>query len=219
MKITSSPKLLANLGVKVELEAALMRLFVVLDIDDGIRGRLAFSTAVRGILSRCALGAFRIAARHLEVHRRKARRETEKIKRTLQTIVADSFEINFRGYGFFPGARAPPRVFWAGLRCGTKSVFLAARVDESLTMAGASRKRSTLSLRILRWRGVEEARAHRASRKATSRTGAFSSCRRNWRPCLAPEFGTMTIREFFLYRSQLSPGGSKYTKLAGFSLR
>jgi 2'-5' RNA ligase len=35
----------------------------------------------------------------------------------------------------------------------------------------------------------------------------------------APEFGTMTSREFFLYQSQLSPGGSKYTKLAGFALR
>jgi len=30
----------------------------------------------------------------------------------------------------------------------------------------------------------------------------------------APEFGTMTVREFFLYQSRLSPGGSKYTKLA-----
>jgi 2'-5' RNA ligase len=35
----------------------------------------------------------------------------------------------------------------------------------------------------------------------------------------APEFGTMTAHEFFLYRSQLSPGGSKYSKLAGFTLR
>jgi 2'-5' RNA ligase len=34
----------------------------------------------------------------------------------------------------------------------------------------------------------------------------------------APEFGTMTSREFCLYQSQLSPGGSKYTKLAGFAL-
>lgn len=29
----------------------------------------------------------------------------------------------------------------------------------------------------------------------------------------------MTAREFFLYRSQTSPTGSKYTKLAGFGLR
>jgi 2'-5' RNA ligase len=33
-----------------------------------------------------------------------------------------------------------------------------------------------------------------------------------------PEFGTMTAREFFLYQSQLSPKGSKYTKLAAFPL-
>jgi len=35
----------------------------------------------------------------------------------------------------------------------------------------------------------------------------------------APEFGTMTAREFFLYQSRLLPGGSKYLKLAGFGLR
>jgi 2'-5' RNA ligase len=34
-----------------------------------------------------------------------------------------------------------------------------------------------------------------------------------------PEFGTMTAREFFLYQSQLSPKGSRYTKLQSFPLR
>jgi len=34
-----------------------------------------------------------------------------------------------------------------------------------------------------------------------------------------PEFGTMTAREFFLYQSQLSPGGSRYIKLERFALR
>jgi 2'-5' RNA ligase len=33
------------------------------------------------------------------------------------------------------------------------------------------------------------------------------------------DFGTMTAREFILYQSQLSPGGSKYTKLQRFPLR
>jgi len=35
----------------------------------------------------------------------------------------------------------------------------------------------------------------------------------------APEFGRMTARKFFLYQSQLSPKGSKYTKLARFDLK
>ena len=35
----------------------------------------------------------------------------------------------------------------------------------------------------------------------------------------APDFGTLTARDFFLYQSQLSPKGSKYTKLARFDLK
>jgi 2'-5' RNA ligase len=35
----------------------------------------------------------------------------------------------------------------------------------------------------------------------------------------SPEFGTMTAREFFLYQSQLSRNGSRYTKLHSFKLR
>jgi 2'-5' RNA ligase len=33
------------------------------------------------------------------------------------------------------------------------------------------------------------------------------------------EFGTMTARDFVLYQSQLSPKGSKYTKLETFRLK
>ena len=41
----------------------------------------------------------------------------------METIAAESFPINFRGYGFFPGARAP-RVFWIGTDGGTKLLHL-----------------------------------------------------------------------------------------------
>jgi 2'-5' RNA ligase len=34
----------------------------------------------------------------------------------------------------------------------------------------------------------------------------------------APDFGTMTAREFFLYQSQLSRSGARYTKLERFAL-
>jgi 2'-5' RNA ligase len=34
----------------------------------------------------------------------------------------------------------------------------------------------------------------------------------------ALDFGTMTAREFFLYQSQLSRTGSRYTKLERFAL-
>ncbi len=35
----------------------------------------------------------------------------------------------------------------------------------------------------------------------------------------APDFGTMTAREFYLYESKLSPAGAKYTKIARFPLQ
>ena len=34
----------------------------------------------------------------------------------------------------------------------------------------------------------------------------------------APHFGTMTAQEFWLYRSELARGGSKYTKLERFQM-
>jgi 2'-5' RNA ligase len=34
----------------------------------------------------------------------------------------------------------------------------------------------------------------------------------------APEFGTMTAREFYLYESKLSPRGAQYTKIEKFAL-
>ncbi len=39
--------------------------------------------------------------------------------------------MSIRGYGFFPGARAP-RVFWVGIEGGPKLTSLAAAVDEKL---------------------------------------------------------------------------------------
>jgi 2'-5' RNA ligase len=57
-------------------------------------------------------------------------------------------------------------------------------------------------------------------RKATSdgSNRGFQRLREKLAALPAPDFGTMTSREFFLYQSKLSPGGSSYTKLAGFTL-
>jgi 2'-5' RNA ligase len=34
----------------------------------------------------------------------------------------------------------------------------------------------------------------------------------------APDFGTMAPREFFLFQSQTSPDGARYSKLASFAI-
>ena len=100
-----------------------MRLFVALDIDDAIRGRIArFLDGVRGF----APDARWVRPESLHVTLKfigeKPEEELDKIKRALEMIAAKKFEMNFRGYGFFPGARAP-RVFWVGIEAGPALIF------------------------------------------------------------------------------------------------
>jgi len=143
--------------------------------------------------------------------------EAEEIKRSLATIRADSFAMNFRGYGFFPGARAP-RVFWIGIDAGAKLSSLAATLDEAMATVHIPKEEHAFNPHLTLARGAggsgsprrqKDDRANRSFQHLQEKLGALP----------APEFGTMTAREFSLYQSQLSPGGSKYTKLATFALQ
>ena len=194
-----------------------MRLFVALDIDDGIRGRIArFLDGVRGFSPDARWARPDSLHVTLKFIGEKPEEEMEKIKRVLEMIVADSFEMNFRGYGFFPGARAP-RLFWAGIEAGPKLSFLAALVDERLATLDIAKEEHAFAPHLTLARGGGSGSPRK--QKGDSPKHNFRRLQEKLAALPAPEFGTMTIREFFLYRSQLSPGGSKYTKLAGFSLR
>src|SRR5580704_10265798 len=109
-----------------------MRLFVALDIDDTIRDRISrFLDGVRGFSPDARWVRPESLHVTLKFIGEKHGDDLESIKRALQTIAADSFEMSFRGYGFFPGARVP-RVFWVGIEGGEKLISLAATVDENL---------------------------------------------------------------------------------------
>ena len=194
-----------------------MRLFVALDIDDSIREKIVrFLDGVRGF----APDARWVRPESLHVTLKfigeMPDEEIERIKSSLRTIVAEKVEMKIGGYGFFPSARAP-RVFWIGIEADSRLPGLASRVQQEL---------APLDIR-------EEEHAFNAHLTLARRGGGSGSPR--WRkgdranldfkhlqeklaalPTL--EFGTMIAREFFLYQSQLSPQGSKYTKLAVFPL-
>jgi 2'-5' RNA ligase len=191
-----------------------MRLFVALDLDDAIRSRIArFVDGVQGF----APDARWVQPESLHVTLKfigeKSEEEVEKIKRALETIEAGTFEIKFRAYGFFPSARAP-RVFWVGIEGGPKLASLAARVDETLAQLNVPKEEHAFSPHLTLARGAGSPR-----RKNDNPNRSFEHLQEKLAALPTPEFGTMTPREFFLYRSQLSPSGSKYTKLAGFGLR
>ena len=151
--------------------------------------------------------------------------EVEKIKHALKTIAVDGFDVSFRGYGFFPGARSgvpretrgmAPRVFWLGIEAGTKLSSLAAMVDDRLAPLDIPKEEHAFTPHLTLARGGG---GSPRNQKEDHPNRSFQHLQERLAAAPAPEFGTMTVREFFLYQSQLSPGGSKYTKLAGFALR
>jgi RNA 2',3'-cyclic 3'-phosphodiesterase len=195
-----------------------MRLFVAFDIDDVIRGRIArFLDGVRAF----APDARWVRPESLHVTLKfigeTSEEEVEKIKRALETIAADTFEMNFRGYGFFPGVRAP-RVFWVGIEGGPSLTSLAATVDEMLAHLGIPKEEHAFNAHLTLARGTGRSGSPR-KKKGDGQHFSFHRLQEKLAALPSPEFGTMTAREFFLYQSQLSPGGSKYTKLAGFGSR
>jgi 2'-5' RNA ligase len=194
-----------------------MRVFVAVDIDDNIRGRMArFLDGVREF----APDARWVRPESLHVTLKfigeKSEEDGETVKQALAAIAAETFELNVRGYGFFPGARAP-RVFWVGVEGGSKLTSLAATVDETLARLDIPKEEHAFNAHLTLARGGGGSGSPRW-RKGDAANRSFQHLQEKLAALPAPEFGTMTAREFFLYQSQLSPGGSKYTKLARFSL-
>ena len=97
-----------------------MRIFIALDIDDAVRQRIQrFIEGVSGF----APDARWVRPESLHVTLKfigeKPIETVEEIKRALSGVRAEPVEITFRGYGFFPTAKAA-RVFWVGIESGTQ---------------------------------------------------------------------------------------------------
>jgi 2'-5' RNA ligase len=194
-----------------------MRLFVAIDIDDAIRGKvIRFIEGVSGFAPDARWARPESLHVTLKFIGEKSEEEADKIKRALKMIAPDAFDLTFRGYGFFPSTRAP-RVFWIGINGGPKLTSLAATVDETLAQLDIPKEEHAYTPHLTLARGAGGSGSPRKQR-GDHPNSRFQRLQEKLAELPAPEFGTMTAREFFLYRSQLSPAGSKYTKLAGFRL-
>jgi len=194
-----------------------MRLFVALDMNDDIRNRIArFLEGVRGFAP--DVRWVRPESLHvtLKFVGERSEEDVERIKQSLATIEAEAIEMRFCSYGFFPGAREP-RVFWIGIEAGPELAYLAATVDATLASLGIPKEEHTFSPHLTLARGARGSGSPRRQKK-DGPNSTFQRLQEKLVALPAPEFGTMTAHEFFLYQSQLAPGGSKYTKLAGFPL-
>jgi RNA 2',3'-cyclic 3'-phosphodiesterase len=140
----------------------------------------------------------------------------EEIKRVLSGIRAESIEVSFRGYGFFPTAKAA-RVFWIGIESGPRLSSLAKAVDDATFSLGIPKEDHPFAPHLTLARGGGRSGAPRW-RKGDTPNKHFQRLQEKLTPLPAPDFGTMAAHEFFLYQSQLSQGGSRYTKIASFAL-
>jgi 2'-5' RNA ligase len=111
--------------------------------------------------------------------------------------------VHIRDTGFFPNVRAP-RVFWCGIEApGLEE--LAGDIDRACGTLGIEPEKRRFSPHLTL------ARIKEGSDVKPLRELAMAALRN-------PDFGEFGAGSFFLYRSQLRPTGSVYTKLAEFPL-
>ena len=191
-----------------------MRVFVALDLDPEIRGRIA--TLIEG------LRGFAPEARwvspeslHLTLKFIGESSQLEEIRKALGAIKSPSVEVSFRGAGFFPTARAA-RVFWIGVEADERLAVLAHGVDEALAPLGIATETHAFTPHITLARGGSGRRRRKGSAEPNAQ---FSLLQKRLDAMPPPDLGTMTAHEFFLYQSKTAPSGALYTKLARFELK
>ena len=140
----------------------------------------------------------------------------KQIEERLVSINGQAIDVRCTGTGFFPTARSA-RVFWAGIQADAGLAELAKKVEDGLAEIGIPKEKRDFSphLTLARASGASGAPGRRRGDK-TNRV--FAKLQEKLAQASSADFGVMTAREFFLYRSQLSPKGSRYTKIARFEL-
>jgi 2'-5' RNA ligase len=197
-----------------------MRIFVAFDITPEIRARIsAFLDAMR----RYAPDAKWVTPESLHVTLKflgeQPRERVQEIQRALAAVPGQALEITFRNCGFFPTTNRSARVFWIGVEAGEPLRALARDVDEAVSHFGLEREKDYRPhLTLARARPEPRGAERSPVAKWRSSGQQFLQLQSELADSPAPQFGTMTAREFFLYESQLSPKGARYSKIAGFSL-
>ncbi len=180
-----------------------MRLFVALDIPDGVRAAIGAVVERLRPVYRAARWA-RIDNAHvtLKFIGEASLEKLEEIKIALTRIrLAAPIHMIFCGAGFFPAERRP-RVFWTGIEAGTELTVLAESVEAALEPLGIAREQRAFSPHLTLAR-FESPGDLRGLHEAIAAVGTL-------------EFGHAIATEFYLYQSVLKPGGAEYTRLATY---
>jgi len=193
-----------------------MRIFIGIDLDSDVRARIErFIEGVQGF----APDARWVHPESLHITLKfigeQAPDQAEAVTERLRQIESGAIEIRVAGYGFFPTAKAL-RVFWIGIHA-PQLPELAVSIDAAVNELGIPREDRPYSPHLTLARtGGRSGSPKRL--KSDSPNTTFAVLEKRLAAMSEIDFGTMTAHEFILYQSELSPGGSKYTKLERFGL-
>jgi 2'-5' RNA ligase len=197
-----------------------MRIFVGIDLDLEVRTRISrFLDGIQGFAPEARWAQPESLHVTLKFIGEQKPEQVDTITERLRRVEGGAVEIRFEGYGFFPTAKAP-RVFWVGIDAGPQLAKLADNIDTAAAELEIPREDRAFSphLTLARAGGGRKSGSPKW-RKGDGPNDTFAVLQKRLAAMSAIEFGTITAREFILYQSQLSPAGSKYTKLQRFPLQ
>ena len=195
-----------------------MRVFIGIDLDPEVRGRI--SRFIEGVESFAPEARWvRPESMHvtLKFIGEQSPEQVEAITERMRRVEGRAFDIHPAGYGFFPTVKAP-RVFWIGIQAAPQLSELAEIVDMAVAELGNPREDRPYSPHLTLARASGRPGSPKRQ-KGDAPNQVFAVLEKRLAALGELDFGTMTAGEFILYQSQPSPGGSKYTKLQRFPLR
>ncbi|MGA2040709.1 MAG: RNA 2',3'-cyclic phosphodiesterase [Bryobacteraceae bacterium] len=119
--------------------------------------------------------------------------------------------VRIHDLGFFPNPHAP-RIFWCGIEAPGLAE-LAAETDRATAALGVQPETRAFSPHLTLARIKDRSSQQRTP---AARPPALQALREAIAGLSELEFGSFVAAGFYLYQSQLRPGGSVYTKLAEF---
>jgi RNA 2',3'-cyclic 3'-phosphodiesterase len=196
-----------------------MRIFIGIDLDPEVRTRIErFIEGVEGFAPDARWARPESLHITLKFIGEQPPERVEAITERLRRVESSAFEIRAAGHGFFPTAKAP-RAFWIGIHAGPQLAELAESIDTATTELGIPREDRPYSPHLTLARAGAGRRSGSPKwRKGDGPNVTFAVIEKRLAAIGELDFGRMTAREFILYQSQLSPAGSKYTKLQRFAL-
>jgi RNA 2',3'-cyclic 3'-phosphodiesterase len=195
-----------------------MRIFIGIDLDVEVRARIErFLEGVQGFAPEARWVRPESLHITLKFIGEQPAERVEAITARLQRVDCSAFEIRSAGYGFFPTAKAP-RVFWIGIDGGSQLAELAGAIDAATAELGIPREDRAYSPHLTLARGGGKSGSPKW-REGDGPNATFAVLEKRLAALGELDFGTMMACEFILYQSQLSPRGSKYTRLHRFPLR